>query len=103
MPEYPELPTTVGKTADLAFPDGSTIQWEVVDEIRKHDDAEKVLLLQRLRAKATQNQYMFRFCYYIIGKKPKMKDRWTWGQFAPFISAEDFSAIIAEAQKKKWI
>ena len=79
------------------------MQWEVVDEIRKHEDAEKVLLLQRLRAKASPDQYMFRFCYYIIGKKPKMKGRWLWGQFAPFILADDFSAIISEAQKKKWI
>lgn len=46
---------------------------------------------------------MFRFGYYIIGKKLKMKDKWTWGQYAPFVTAEDFSAIIKEAQNRNWI
>lgn len=40
---------------------------------------------------------------YSIGKKPKMKDRWAWGQFAPFISAADFEAMIGEAREKNWI
>lgn len=39
--KYPELSSNIGKTVDLKFPDGSTMQWEVVDEIRKNEDAEK--------------------------------------------------------------
>lgn len=101
--QYPELPSNVGKTVDLAFPDGSTMQWEVVDEIRKNEDPEKIFVLQRLRQKADGKQEMFRFGYYIIGKKPKMKDKWTWGQYAPFVTAEDFSVIIKEAQNRSWI
>ncbi len=99
---YNELPSTLGKVANLSFPDGSTMQWQVVDEIRRNEDAEKILILQRLKAIASSEQFMFRFCYYIIGKKPRMRGRWVFGQFAPFISGEDFSAIIMEAQAKKW-
>ncbi|MBM4028184.1 MAG: hypothetical protein FJ280_22740 [Planctomycetes bacterium] len=100
---YPELPSKIGKTADLSFPDGSTMQWEIVDEIRRNEDEAKIFVLQRLRQKINGAQEMFRFGYYIIGKKPKMKDRWTWGQYAPFVTAEDFSAIIHEAQQRGWI
>jgi hypothetical protein len=101
--KYPELLSNIGKAVDLKFPDGSTMQWQVMDEIRKEEDAEKIFVLQRLCRKGGGNQEMFRFGYYIIGKKPKMKDRWTWGQYAPFVTAADFSAIIKEAQNRKWI
>jgi hypothetical protein len=30
----------------------------------------------------TPDNEMFRFGYYIIGKKPKMKGKWVWGQAA---------------------
>jgi hypothetical protein len=102
-PNYPPLPSTVGKTANLSFPDGSAMTWHVIDEIRRHEDDEKILLLQRLRALDDPSNEMFRFGYYIIGKKPKMKNRWVWGQFAPFISASDFEAMIDEARKRNWI
>lgn len=103
MPDYPPLPTTVGKSAHLSFPDGSTMDWDVVEEIRKAEDAEKILLLQRLRSKTNPEQFMLRFGYYIIGKKPRVQGRWVWGQFAPFIGEADFAEIIAEAKSKKWI
>ena len=79
------------------------MQWGIVDEIRRYEDDNKILVLQRLRSKSGDQSEMFRFGYYIIGKRPKMKDKWTWGQFAPFISAEDFSAMVSEARSKKWI
>ena len=101
--DYPPLPTTIGKTADLGFPDGSRMKWHVVDEIRRNEDAEKILLLQRLRAVDATATEMIRFGYYIIGKKPKMRGRWVWGQFAPFISAGDFEAMVDEARARKWI
>ncbi len=100
---FPELPSNSGKTVNIVFPDGSTMQWEVVDEIRKNEDEQKIFVLQRLRQKADGKQEMFRFGYYIIGKKPKMKDKWTWGQYCPFVSAQDFAAIIKEAQSRNWI
>ena len=99
----PPLPSTIGKTARLNFPDGSKMAWQVVDEIRRHEDSTKILLLQKLQAVSDPTNEMFRFGYYILGEKPKMKDRWVWGQFAPFICVSDFEAMIHEARKRKWI
>ena len=100
---YPPLSSTIGKTAHLTFPEGNIMTWRVIDEIRIHENQEKILLLQRLQSIGDPRNQMFRFGYYIIGKKPKVKDRWVWGQFAPFISAKDFELIIGEARKKSWI
>ena len=72
-------------------------------EIRRHEDDEKILVLQRLQAITEPEKEMFRFGYYIIGKKPKMKSKWVWGQFAPFITRSDFEAMVMEARDKHWI
>jgi len=104
MPEkLPVLPSTVGKIAHLTFPDGSTMQWKVVEEIRRNEYENKILILQRMHSGTDGNQEMLRFAYYIIGKTGNKKGRWTWGQYAPFISREDFTAMIDEARNKGWI
>lgn len=77
--------------------------WRVVGEIRRHEDSDKILLFQRLQAVADPAKELFRFGYYIIGKRPKMKGKWVWGQFAPFITRRDFEVIVAEAREKGWI
>jgi hypothetical protein len=41
-----------------------------------------------------------RFGYYIIGKKGRMRGKWAWGQFCPFIPREDFQKIIGLARDK---
>ena len=101
--ELPEFPSTVGKIAHLTFPGGDTMQWEVVEEIRRHEYDEKILILQRMRSVCDGKQEMLRFAYYIIGKTGNKKGRWTWGQYAPFVSREDFSAMIEEVREKGWI
>ena len=79
------------------------MEWRVVDEIRRHEDDDKILQLERLQAVEEPDKEMFRFGYYIIGKKPKMKDKWVWGQFAPFLARGDFEAMGLEAREKQWI
>jgi len=101
-PSYPELPSKIGRTVNLSFPDGSRMQWEIVDEIRWKENEAKIFVFQRLQRNG-RAQEMFRFGYYIIGKKPNMRNRWTWGQHAPFVTAEDFLSIIREAQRRGWI
>lgn len=61
----------------------------------------KALYLQKLRCE-TDGAAEFRLGYYMIGVKPRMAGRWTWGQFAPLIPARDFRAILRKARTKGW-
>ncbi|MCJ7793276.1 MAG: hypothetical protein MUP45_04905 [Candidatus Marinimicrobia bacterium] len=44
-----------------------------------------------------------RIGYYIIGKKPRMKNKWTWGQFCPFFPRKDLVDLIKKAKAKRII
>lgn len=69
----------------------------------------KILCLQRLefhpeghlRGKPTKVEV--RLGYYIIGKKPKMRGKWVWGQFAALMPIKDFRHLVREAKKRGWI
>jgi mRNA-degrading endonuclease RelE of RelBE toxin-antitoxin system len=41
-----------------------------------------------------------RLGYYIIGKKPQLKGKWVWGQFATFIPKRDLIKLIDLARQK---
>jgi len=41
-----------------------------------------------------------RLGYYIIGKKPKMKGPWVWGQYATLMPMRDFRDLIRMAEEK---
>lgn len=101
--ETPVFPSTIGKISKTTDPDGTVVIWRVEDEIRRNESKEKVLLLQRLGKVDLQENEMLRFCYYIIGKTGNKKGRWTWGQYAPFVSIADFTEIISEATRRRWI
>jgi hypothetical protein len=103
MTQHPELPPNIGGFVRTRNPDGSSLLWKVVDEIRQMESDEKILVLQRLARKDSPGIEMLRFGYYILGTKPKMKGKWIWGQFAPFVSKSDFAAIVKEAKKRKWL
>ena len=45
----------------------------------------------------------YRLGYYMIGVKPRMAGKWTWGQYATLIPASDFRALIRQAQQRDWI
>lgn len=57
---------------------------------------EKVFILQEV---VSQRNKLLRLGYYIIGKKQKMRGKWAWGQFCPFITAKDLKILIKKAEK----
>ncbi len=59
----------------------------------------KVYVLQRLEF--DDGREYFRFGYYILGKKPKMRGKWVWGQYCPIGPMKDLKKIIEEAEKIK--
>jgi len=101
---YPEWPDKIGKRGKSTNPDGSVNYFTIVDEIKREASigpGDKVLYLQKMQH--DDGNIELRFGYYIIGKRPRMAGKWTWGQFAPHIPLEDFRAIVEEAKKRGWI
>jgi hypothetical protein len=103
MQRYPVLPSTVGKRGRSVMPpDGRHVRYRVVDEVRAYQDGEKnkVVLMQLMRLE--DRRYEIRVGYYIVGKLPKMRGKWVWGQFAAFIPPGIFKRLVASASKRGW-
>lgn len=62
----------------------------------------KVFVLEKVRFEHNRKTEL-RLGYYIIGKKPKMRGRWVWGQYCPLIPENDFRRLIRAARKKGWL
>ena len=100
----PVLPSKIGARGKLIVPpDGCVLRYTITDEVRvtQSDMREKILCLQRIEFE--DKRIEVRLGYYIIGKKPKMRGRWVWGQFAALMPLRDFRALIRVAEKKGWI
>jgi hypothetical protein len=80
-----------------------TDDYTITDEVRvtQSDMREKILYLQRIEFE--DKRIEVRLGYYIIGKKPNMRGRWVWGQFAALMPLQDFRALVRAAKKKGWI
>lgn len=63
---------------------------------------EKAFVLQRIRFE-DNGTVELRLGYFIIGKKPRRKGQWVWGQYCPLIPEKDFKKLIMEAQKRGWL
>jgi hypothetical protein len=99
----PALPSRVGKKGILIMPpDGKQLRFTVIDEIVQvqSDLPSKQICLQRVRFEDGREEV--RLGYYIIGKKPRMKDKWVWGQYATFLPMKDFKYLVAQAQRRRW-
>lgn len=62
---------------------------------------EKIFYLQKLRLE--DGRFEIRLCYYIIGKKPRMKGESVFGKFETIMPPDDFKAIVDKAKKRGWI
>jgi hypothetical protein len=100
---FPDWPDHKGKPGKNTLPNGKIINFTILDEIKRQqsDAPNKIIYLQQVRHE--DGRIELRLCYYIIGKLPKMKGRWVFGQFATFLPAKDFKAIIDQAKKRGWI
>lgn len=76
----------------------------VDDEIQRLQSTfhEKMIVLQKIRWEYG-GHVEYRLGYYMIGQKPGARGRWTWGQYATFIPADDMKAIYAEAHERGWL
>ena len=101
---YPENPDHKGKKGQTKDPaDGTISKYIIEDEIiiPQSDAPHKLIYLQKIVF--DNKKVELRLCYYIIGKLPKMKGKWVFGQYATFLPAKDFKKITNEARKRGWI
>lgn len=101
---YPEKPDHKGKKGQTKDPaDGSVSRYTIVEEIiiPQSDAPHKLIYLQKIVF--DNKKVELRLCYYIIGKLPKMKGKWVFGQYATFLPTKDFNKITNEARKRGWI
>jgi hypothetical protein len=100
---YPPPPNNVGKIGKTKHPDGRVGRHEIVDEIHifQRQSKNKLIYLQKL--KLDNGKEELRLGYYMIGKKPAMRGRWVWGQYATFLPVQDFKRIINIAKSKGWL
>jgi hypothetical protein len=101
---FPPLPNNVGKRRRWNSIRGELRSVTILDEIRRvqWNAPHKVIVLQRIKFDSS-GETEYRLGYYILGVRPRMAGRWTWGQFAILIPAKDFRWIIRQAEKRGWI
>jgi len=100
---YPPPPSNIGKHGKSKTPDGKSFSHEIVDEIHIFQKRSKTKLIYPQRIKLSNGREELRLGYYIIGKKPAMRGRWVWGQYATFLPVQDFNKIIRMAKKRRWL
>ncbi len=102
--QYPERPNNINKKGRTKDPDGTILKYTIVDEIvmPQSDAPQKLIYLQKIVFDNIKRVEL-RLCYYIIGKLPKMKGKWVFGQYATFLPEKDFKIIVNKARKKGWI
>jgi hypothetical protein len=78
------------------------MSFQVTDQVARpqSDKPKKLLCLQRIEFD-DGGRIELRLAYYIIGKKGKVRGRWVWGQYATFLPAKDFAALVRGARKKR--
>lgn len=102
--DYPPLPDNRGKRTSWLDINGKRIRFLIIDEIKRIQSNKpyKAIYLQKLEL-LDESRIELRLGYYIIGKKPRVKGKWVWGQYATLMPTNDFRAVVQEAEKRGWI
>jgi hypothetical protein len=102
--QLPPLPRNIGRVRQWNTINGRPQVFTVLDEVlhSQSTNPSKVFCLQQLR-REEDRRIEYRFGYYMIGVRPRMAGKWTWGQFAPMLPQADFQALVRAAQKKGWL
>lgn len=101
---YPPAPCNKGRECVGRKPNGGRFHFTVVDEICIPQTRlpEKLIYLQQIKF-AKNGRVELRLCYYIIGKRPAMRGRWVFGQFATMVPVADFRRIVRMAHARGWL
>lgn len=101
MSKVKELPKlTIKNSGSLVDINGKRKKFRIGKYVtlRQSDCPEKIFVLQEILFEDGKKE--LRIGYYIIGKKPRVKGRWVWGQYCPFFPKQDLKKLIEKAKKK---
>ena len=98
---YPPAPSNKGKYCVGRKPEGGHFRFTIVDEfhIKQTKLPTKLIYLQKIKFDS-DGRIEYRLGYYVIGKRPVMRGRWVWGQFATMIPLRDFRRIVRKAKSR---
>lgn len=101
---YPPAPSNKGKYCVGRKPEGGLFRFTIVDEfhIKQTKLPTKLIYLQKIKFDS-DGRIEFRLGYYVIGKRPAMRGRWVWGQFATMIPLGDFRRVVRKARNRGWL
>src|SRR3990167_4732685 len=66
--------------------------------LRQSDYSGKIFVLQEILFEDGKKE--LKLGYYIIGKKPRAKDKWVWGQFCPLFPKKDLERLIQKTKNR---
>jgi hypothetical protein len=104
----PPLLSSVGEVTITEKIDGSPLVFRVEDEavflaLSNPKKAFRVQLLRMWDERGfEQGVVEYRICYYMIAHKPRMKDKWAYGQFAPMFTPAELTLLLEKIQEKGW-
>jgi hypothetical protein len=100
---HPPLPSRLGKKTRRKTIDGAPLNYVVEDEevFVAPSDETKAFCFQKLRF--DDGRVEFRLCYYMIARRPRMKGKWAFGQFAPMMTPEELEMVFEIARRRGWI
>jgi hypothetical protein len=100
---HPQLPDNIGKRGKCVMPpDGAELCYLITDEVRCFQDRTRSKVIVLPRIDFDDGRVEVRLGYYIIGKKPKMRGRWVWGQYATILPAACLAEVFREAERRGW-
>jgi hypothetical protein len=99
----PPLPSRKHKSTHRKTIDGTPLVYRVDDEevFLALSNSEKAFALQRLLFDDGHIEY--RICYYMIARKPRMRGKWAFGQFAPMMTTDEMLLLFQKAIAKGWL
>ena len=66
---------------------------------QQSDAPQKYFVLDVIKA-SWKKEVELRIGYYILGKKPKVLNKWVWGQYCPLIPKHDLKMLLKKAKQK---
>jgi hypothetical protein len=66
---------------------------------QQSDAPQKYFVLDVIKA-SWKKEVELRIGYYILGKKPKVLNKWVWGQYCPLIPKRDLKALMNKAKRR---